>query len=150
MIDSIPSTSGSYCLQMRLDDSTQIEVGRLGIFPFPAGHYFYCGSAHGGGGLRSRLGRHLAGNGRLHWHIDYLRQSAAVSGFGYRCGGEPLECAWSQSLATLPDARVVVPHFGAGDCRRACPAHLIYFSKLSAPLDQNGLKWREFVDWRNV
>ncbi|HHO76762.1 MAG TPA: DUF123 domain-containing protein [Deltaproteobacteria bacterium] len=39
--------------------STMIQVGKLGSFIFPAGHYAYIGSAFGSGGLHARIQRHI-------------------------------------------------------------------------------------------
>ena len=40
-----------------------------------------------------------------------------------------LECDWAQFLLNEAGARVIVPRFGASDCR--CPAHLLYFNNQS-------------------
>ena len=131
LIQSIPSEPGSYLLWLGLSQDQDLPVGRLGGFRFPAGDYLYLGSAHGPGGLRARLGRHLRGSGKSHWHIDHLRAVAQVRGFGYqiRAGRLPIyaECDWSQKLAALPDVSLPVPGFGASDCHTGCPAHLVHF-----------------------
>lgn len=132
----IPRAPGSYALHLRLTASQTLTVGALGRIRFPAGDYVYLGSAHGPGGLRARLGRHLRGEGALRWHVDYLRRAAAVIGYGYALVDAddpdplPRECAWSQSLASLPEARIIAPGFGASDCRSGCAAHLVYFPRL--------------------
>lgn len=89
------------------------------------GRYVYVGSAHGPGGLRARLGRHLRGDGRPHWHIDVLRAAARVEGYAYWTRDGVTECALAQALASLPGASIPLPHFGASDCRTGCPAHLV-------------------------
>ena len=86
------------------------------------GAYLYVGSAHGPGGLRARLGRHLAGAGRPHWHIDYLRATARPLGVLVRCDSRRQECAWSRWL--LHQGAAVVAGFGANDCR--CQGHLYH------------------------
>ena len=109
-------------------------VGRMGCFHFPAGDYIYLGSAQGPGGLRARLGRHLLGSGKHHWHIDHLRAATQVRGFGYQirlvesgvAPHLPLECVWSQKLAALSGVNLPVPDFGASDCRSGCRAHLVH------------------------
>ena len=135
-IQSIPREPGSYILWLHNPRSKDLTVGRLGRFNFPAGDYIYIGSAHGPGGLRARLGRHLRGSGKQHWHVDYLRTAAQVSGFGYQISAvhflsaphlPSTECDWSQRLAVLPEAGLPIPGFGASDCRSGCAAHLIYF-----------------------
>jgi Uri superfamily endonuclease len=135
----IPSAPGSYLLHLRLNRAQTLTIGKLGRFYFPAGDYVYAGSAHGPGGVRARLGRHLRGTGSPRWHIDYLRRAAQVMGYGYTLRGKaetktasalPYECLWSQSLAALPEAQIIVPGFGASDCCSGCRAHLVYLPRL--------------------
>lgn len=135
-IQSIPREPGSYILWLYNPQSKDLTVGRLGQFNFPAGDYIYIGSAYGPGGLRARLGRHLRGSGKQHWHVDYLRTAALVSRFGYQISAvhlgsaphlPPTECVWSQRLAVLPEAGLPVPGFGASDCRSGCAAHLVHY-----------------------
>jgi Uri superfamily endonuclease len=128
-LHDVPSSQGTYVLHFYISHSQAIVVGRLGQHHFPAGHYFYVGSARGAGGLRARVGRHLRGDGARHWHIDYLRAVAEVRRVLYTVTDSPLECAWSQALAQLPGAFIPVPHFGATDCRSGCEAHLIGFPR---------------------
>jgi Uri superfamily endonuclease len=128
----IPDLPGSYALCLSLARDTSLSVGKLGECFFPAGAYLYLGSARGPGGLRARLGRHLAGGGRRRWHIDYLRAVAEPAGFvcvtqaGGGEAGLPLECRWSQSMLASGRASAPSPGFGASDCRCGCLAHLIY------------------------
>ncbi len=118
---------GTYVLALRLDEAQTLTVGRLGAVAFPAGSYLYAGSAHGPGGLRARLARHrrrLGEGKRTHWHVDILREHAVWGGAWGIASGQRLECDWTAALRALPGARVVVPGFGASDCR--CPAHLVH------------------------
>jgi Uri superfamily endonuclease len=124
---ALPDLAGTYALSFSLPEAVKVCIGRLGWFEFPAGEYVYLGSARGPGGLRARLGRHLRGEKATHWHIDYLRPHLEIRAVGYLPGNENLECAWSQSLAALPAARLPAPGFGASDCACGCPAHLIAF-----------------------
>ena len=101
-----------------------VSVGRLGTHHFPAGHYLYAGSALGPGGLAARLGRHTRQEKKKHWHIDYLRPFAQIEGVWLQVTGEQAECQWATAARRMPDAHVLVPRFGASDCR--CPAHLTY------------------------
>ena len=91
----------------------------------PAGDYVYVGSACGPGGLRARLGRHLSGAGRPHWHIDALRGHARIVGAYYCVSALRLECRWVQALLALPGVTAPAPGFGASDCRSGCLAHLV-------------------------
>lgn len=125
---TLPADNGCYVLILQLSRARPITVGRSGKVLFPRGIYLYVGSAFGSGGLRSRVGRHLRGDGRWHWHIDYLRSAADVHGCFYTVTDRPLECEWSQALAALSNATIPVPHFGSSDCRSGCRSHLIAFS----------------------
>jgi Uri superfamily endonuclease len=144
----IPDKPGTYYLHLMMPVAVQIQVGRMGFIPIQSGHYIYCGSALGPGGLRARLGRHLSGTGRLHWHIDWLRREAAVFGCGYLLGAVNMECIWARDLLALPETQTLVPGFGASDCRLACPSHLVYFA--GEPNLQNRVKWGNLYVWRNI
>lgn len=120
------SIIGAYVVAFRLPSLRDIRIGRLGVFVFPAGWYLYVGSARGPGGLQARLARHrrrLGRSKRAHWHVDYFREAAVWAGVWAFIGEERLECAWAVALRDLPGAQIVVPGFGASDCR--CPAHLV-------------------------
>jgi Uri superfamily endonuclease len=132
MID-LPDLPGTYAISFLLSEAVKVTIGRLGRFDFPPGVYVYLGSAQGPGGLHARLGRHLRGNGVTRWHIDYLRPHLEIRAVGYLPGSANLECDWSQSLAVLPAARLPAPGFGASDCVRGCPAHLIAFPTVGSP-----------------
>ena len=67
----------TYLLQVILDRDTSVRVGSLGNMDFKKGTYFYIGSARKG--LRARVKRHLSGEKRLFWHIDYLLSSKGAS-----------------------------------------------------------------------
>lgn len=127
----LPPAGGSYLLQLHLNEGIRLAPGRLPEADFPAGDYLYAGSAFGPGGLRARLGRHLHGSPNRHWHIDYLRAWASVTGAGYiielirPAPQARLECLWSQTLAQLPGATIPLAGFGASDCPNRCPAHLV-------------------------
>ncbi|MGE5140131.1 MAG: GIY-YIG nuclease family protein [Rudaea sp.] len=122
----LPCLAGNYGLVLRLARARRIAIGGLGRFLFPAGWYIYVGSAKGPGGLRARVERHWRGTGRTHWHVDYLRQSARLVSAWYAVERDTRECAWA---AALPDlgGRIVVPRFGATDCR--CASHLYLFEE---------------------
>ena len=132
---ALPRLPGAYWLALHLVHPLPLRVGQLGEAIFPAGYYVYTGSAHGPGGLRARLGRHLRGNSPLRWHIDYLRAHATPIGYGWTTRpdpGLPWECRWAQALAAAPAAFHPLPGFGATDCRFHCPAHLVGFPSLKA------------------
>jgi Uri superfamily endonuclease len=93
--------------------------------------YVYFGGAYGPGGLAARLGRHLRGGGRRHWHVDHLRAEAEVLGAAVWPGGG--ECAWRAAVQDTGGAGVPWPRFGSSDCRR-CPAHLLSLDETVEPV----------------
>ncbi|MCB9456902.1 MAG: GIY-YIG nuclease family protein [Anaerolineaceae bacterium] len=125
---TLPTGKGTYILILRLDESAQLTIGKLGTFAFPAGWYAYVGSAFGPGGLRGRLKHHLAPVINPHWHIDYLRQTASTREVWYLVSATVYEHEWAAALASYSRAAIPVPRFGASDCR--CETHLIHFSEL--------------------
>jgi len=116
-------TGGVYHLLLHLGEPVSIRVGRLGRFSFPAGWYIYTGSAMGG--LEARIARHRRRRKRLHWHIDYLLARARLVDVVAIPTGESIECVRNRQVLALSEASVVVPRFGASDCR--CRSHLVYF-----------------------
>lgn len=113
---------GTYLLLLTLEHAQSVTVGRLGRLAFTAGSYAYVGSAHGPGGLRARVGRHLRATKTLHWHIDYLTTRAMVTAIWYRADSERLECRWARTLGALDGVIEAAAGFGASDC--GCRAHL--------------------------
>ena len=131
-ISALPTSPGSYALQLKLNQPEQIQVGKFAQVEFPPGIYIYLGSALGPGGLRARLGRHIMGSEKPHWHIDYLRRFAELQAIhyllaGYAIDGLAVECAWSQMLSKFPEADIPLAGFGSRDCHSGCRAHLVRF-----------------------
>ena len=109
----------SYQLVIEVPAPVRCTVGRLGTLEFPAGSYVYTGSARRA--LEARLARHARREKTLRWHIDYLLAAEGVELF---CIGRSArrECALNRSVG----GEVVVPGFGASDCRKDCGSHLRY------------------------
>jgi Uri superfamily endonuclease len=122
---SWPAEPGTYALLIDVADLLELTVGRLGRVRLIPGHYIYVGSAHGPGGLRSRITRHMRRDRRRHWHIDYLTEAASVSYVYFEAGMKRLECPWSQALLNVSGAMAPILGFGSSDCRQGCLAHLI-------------------------
>jgi Uri superfamily endonuclease len=127
--DEFPLAPGTYVLLVRVDQPLTLAVGRLGTVTFSGGYYAYVGSAHGPGGLRARLRRHLRAAKPLHWHIDYLTAAAPVTAIWLRESPERLECVWAREL--IARGSVPVPRFGSSDC--SCPAHLVTLTEEAIP-----------------
>lgn len=146
---------GTYALVIFLPRAKTLRIGALGAFRFPRGYYVYIGSALNG--LSARLARHLASvrrpgfspmflkgqlgerlrqrrDKKLFWHIDYFLEHARVVDVWTRENTARLECTWARAALALPNAKIIVPRFGASDCR--CAAHLVY---LKAPSDVSGV-----------
>ena len=118
--DAAPPATGSYLIQIDLVEAILVRIAGhppIGLLP---GRYFYCGSANGPGGLRSRLARHVRHGKSLHWHIDQLTERGAVTGIWIGRNGR--ECDLVAMLAPLP---MPIPGFGSSDCSR-CLSHLLY------------------------
>lgn len=115
---------GTYLLLIRVDQATQLDVGRLGRIAFPSGWYVYVGSALGG--LGARLRRHVRQAKRPHWHVDAVRATGVLTAIAIRAGPERRECATATMVAGLPGGTRPVPRFGSSDCR--CRSHLVHFA----------------------
>ncbi|NPA31147.1 MAG: DUF123 domain-containing protein [Chloroflexi bacterium] len=126
-VDGLPARPGAYWLALCLPRPAVVRAGPEPHRLWPAGLYLYAGQAHGPGGIRARLGRHLRGQGRGPWHIDALRAVAVPVAWGWTTHpspeGRPWECVWAQAWAQQPWAFVPQPGFGAGDCHAGCAAH---------------------------
>ena len=121
---------GVYALRLYLPMEQTLAVGRLGSFFFPAGYYFYLGSALGPGGLPARLARHWRPGKLAHWHVDWVRQAAVLDGAWAMISDVRLECRWAVAVASLPEASCPAPRLGASDCH--CPTHLYHLPEALA------------------
>ncbi|MGD9786771.1 MAG: DUF123 domain-containing protein [Sulfuricellaceae bacterium] len=107
----------TYQLHFELDAPATVTVGRFGSFLFPAGRYVYTGSAKRN--LEARIRRHLSQEKKLKWHIDYLLAAPGIHMIEVKRFSQE-ECARNQET----DGEVIVPGFGASDCRSGCGSHL--------------------------
>lgn len=124
-IPELPA-GGLYVLLIRLTAVTSLRIGALGFFDLSPGWYLYTGSARRN--LPQRLARHFAPDKPPRWHIDTLTATpnAHTQGAIVHPGGGLSECELNRAVGKLAGERWPVPRFGAGDCRRCCPAHLAY------------------------
>lgn len=135
---------GSYILLFELANKKDIPVGKLGYVSFPKASYAYVGSAMNG--LTARLARHLRGEKKLHWHIDYLLKEAKVEEIIMCRSEERTECRLAQALAGKFQ---YVPKFGSTDCK--CRSHLYFTneedsieSRVTEAVKQAGLAYEIF------
>lgn len=111
-----------YQLLIRLEAPATVTVGMLGRYSFPAGWYVYTGSAKRN--IQARVRRHLVKAKRLHWHIDYLLAVPEATVFR-----TALHHAEECVVNARTKGRVLVPGFGASDCRAGCGSHLKYLGR---------------------
>lgn len=134
-IDRAPSDSGSYLLAIRIERTIDVRVGKKGVFRFYPGYAFYAGNARNG--LSARIERHKRKRKPRHRHIDYLvcaKGVEIIDVLKFPARGKE-ECELVKRLLSLPGAKVAVPGFGASDCVKGCPAHLVWFEKRPAGLE---------------
>ena len=123
----IPPDKGSYIIILRLMTDRTIRIGRLGEFSFQQGYFAYVGSAHGPGGLASRIRHHLTGSARPHWHVDYLGELAIPEEVWISKQKDRREHIWASILSRWDETRIPVPGFGCSDCK--CRTHLFSFEQ---------------------
>jgi len=119
----ILAVPGAYLLAIRLAGPLALDIATLGPAPLAPGLYLYDGSARGPGGIAARVGRHLRRTKRRHWHVDRLTGAGRVVAVAALVGGD--ECSLIARLHPHPGIVAPVAGFGASDCRRGCPAHLL-------------------------
>ena len=107
----------TYQLHIAIARPRILTIGRLGTFRFPAGRYVYTGSARRN--LVARVRRHLSRDKKLRWHIDYLLAARGVRVVDVTLSSDG-ECAQNRRVV----GEIIVPGFGASDCRAHCGSHL--------------------------
>ena len=116
--DAAPSAPGAYLLQIDLPKPVLVRIAGKPRAELSTGRYFYCGSANGSGGLRSRLARHMRRGKSVHWHVDQLTEHGAVTGVWIVRNGR--ECDLVTMLAPLPmpvpGLAAVIVHTAAVTC----------------------------------
>ena len=112
-----PDNLKTYQLLIEVSCPVRVTVGRLGEFDFPPGTYLYTGSAMRN--YEARIRRHLSSTKKMRWHVDYLLAAPGVSVSEVRRYNAP-ECLINSRTV----GQIVVPGFGASDCRAGCCSHL--------------------------
>ncbi|RAO78589.1 hypothetical protein DPC56_07495 [Methanothermobacter tenebrarum] len=117
---------GTYCLIIRVGETSYLNVGSLGKVKIERGCYVYVGSAFNS--LEARIMRHLSENKRIHWHVDYLlaHENTMIEDVIFTTDERRLECLISKRL----ENRKSIEGFGCSDCR--CKSHLHYYENFEA------------------
>nr|WP_321456366.1 GIY-YIG nuclease family protein [uncultured Cohaesibacter sp.] len=119
-LNKCPNAGGVYLVAMMLPRRTKIERPEPVILP--PGLYCYAGSAHGPGGLRARLARHLAKEKSIRWHVDQLTIRASSLRVWAWLNGT--ECDLASHLEDQDGFTIPLPGFGSSDCTE-CTSHLL-------------------------
>lgn len=112
----------SYQLIIHTRNDSRIEIGRLGLFLFPEGYYVYTGSAKKN--ILARIRYHTSPKQNLHWHIDYMLGCEAVI-----IEEIHLYTIAECRLNKITPGEIIIPGFGATDCKEHCCSHLKYQGK---------------------
>ena len=144
-VAELPTVGGSYILALHNRRPQKTAVGALGQLELEAGYYLYTGSAFGPGGLRARLGRHLRGDGKTRWHIDYLRKVAEPAGAWFCTDLQRREHEFATALAAMDGLASPFAGFGSSDCN--CESHL-YFALGLPELPRAGSIHLQQVDYQ--
>jgi Uri superfamily endonuclease len=120
--EDLPGTAGAYALVIELPDAVDLPASGLGGITLTPGCYVYAGSAHGPGGIRARVARHLKKAKTRHWHVDNLTTVAKTIQPVAFTGGT--ECAIISALMNSGGFEIPVPGFGSSDCK-TCRSHLL-------------------------
>ena len=126
---SLDTGKGTYVLLLLLEHDKEIVVGRQRSshsILFRAGYYAYVGSAHGPGGLRSRINRHLIKDKKSVWHIDSLRKEAVPIEVWLNVHERKQEKIWADALIAMKGSHPVA-NFGNTDDRTS-RTHLCHFN----------------------
>jgi Uri superfamily endonuclease len=125
-------TKGIYCLILRCTEPTTIPCIKFKNTLFPAGYYYYIGSAQKN--LSTRIERHIRRIKKIHWHIDYLtthKNFSVIEVLILRDKKKSCECKLSQDFLINFKTKIIASGFGNSDCNK-CKTHL-YYSKRKLP-----------------
>ena len=118
----IPNLPGTYALLLHLTQPLRLHIARLGRPTLAPGHYLYCGSAYGPGGLPARVGRHLRRGKSIRWHVDHLTERGEV--LDVLCLPDGSECELVRRLGRRAGVGTPLSGFGSSDCQQ-CTSHLL-------------------------
>ena len=128
MSSSIPAIKSNYILIIELQTPKTFFFKPLKKeIILPPGLYIYIGSAHGPGGVRARLLRHLSKNKKIKWHIDLLtvERDVEVKGSLILRKDNRKECDLVIDLLKSNYFEIPVKKFGSTDTK--CVTHLLRY-----------------------
>ncbi|ADD68808.1 protein of unknown function DUF123 [Denitrovibrio acetiphilus DSM 12809] len=128
--ESITTEKGVYVLFLECNRNLTVRVGSFGELAVKPGIYAYVGSAFGGGGLKSRLGRHFKTAKKCRWHIDYIRRHMRAKAVWYTNEGVDAEHRTARRFIE-GGAEIPMKGFGSSDC--SCISHLFYMESIPEP-----------------
>ena len=117
----MPGAGGAYLLLIKIGADMPFHLKKQPCVLAP-GWYVYAGSAHGPGGMRARVARHMKPDKTPHWHIDNITIAwPPVAAICYPGGHE---CDLVRDLIRQQTFAAPLPGFGSSDCR-TCTSHLL-------------------------
>lgn len=132
MMEELDFDSGVYILEIFKHKPGKVEVGALGKIAFPAGYYYYIGTAQKN--LNARINRYLEGSERFHWHIDYFLLEANVQNVYAWPLDKDYECKIADALLDIEEIKVIKEGLGSSDCN--CKSHLLFKEKPFKDLEE--------------
>jgi Uri superfamily endonuclease len=128
---------GIYILLINLEKDVDVTVGAKGRIQFKKGLYAYVGS--GQTNLEQRIRRHLRGEKRKFWHIDYLLNSCAakIVKVFFKEAENSEECIVAKTIGTK---NTPIFGFGCSDCK--CKSHLFHLPNFRLKSDFRELEGR--------
>lgn len=123
-VHALTANKGTYLLVLESHKQQAIQIGKYGEMSLKRGIYLYIGSAFGSGGIKARVGRHLADGKSLRWHIDYLRRVSDVCAVYVSYEQRRLEDDWVERFVKSGDYTSPMSGFGASDSSNT--SHLFF------------------------
>ena len=117
---------GNYIIVFWNDRQFLFKDARFGNQLITPGYYLYCGSAHGSGGVKARVGRHLRPTKKKQWHIDHIKPKMKPLEIWFEISEDLNECAFIRALEKNPGSQFPLRGFGASDCKEGCISHFIH------------------------
>ncbi len=111
---------GTYCIIFKLKNKLTITVKSGKTYTLQRGTYIYVGSAWNGGGIESRVKRHLKKDKKKHWHLDFITTTKEFE--AQKVITIPNKKAECEVASLLNRNYIGIEKFGCSDC--SCFSHL--------------------------